>query len=109
MTNLLAAIIVTVSTNWTTIGTFTPGKDGIGAWPTHDVQEGRVTTNVIAIAEWKGQKVEFPLETVPGPVIGERRVERQLKIIAEPTQLFKYPPPGFFTMTNDLSRSIILN
>jgi hypothetical protein len=74
MTNILAAIIVTVSTNWTSIGEFIPTK----GTPQYDVQEAHLQTNTIAILEWKGEKREFTLESVQGPKIDERRTEKCL-------------------------------
>lgn len=69
MTNVVAAIIVTLSTNWTGIGTFTPN---VGQ-PSR-VEEGRIATNTIAIIEWKNRRSEIVLESTDGPVIGERKV-----------------------------------
>ncbi len=71
MTNILAAIFITVSTNWTPTGTFTPIEG-----PAVDVQEGRLATNTTAIVEWRGQRHELLLETVLGPKVGERRLPK---------------------------------
>ena len=70
MTNIIAAVIITISTNWTTIGTFTP----YSSWRNETVEQGRSMTNTTAILEWKGQRREMVLESQEGPIIGERRV-----------------------------------
>ena len=70
MTNITAAVIVLVSTNWVSIGTFTP-KDG---GSTMDVQAGTIRTNTTAIFEWEGQKHEVVLRSDDGPGVGERRI-----------------------------------
>lgn len=69
MTNLLAAIFVTVGTNWTTSGTFV-SISGVS----EEVQVGRLETNFLAVIEWREQKRELVLETCLGPICGERRV-----------------------------------
>jgi hypothetical protein len=69
MTNLLAAVIVTISTNWTSIGTFISLSGAM-----EDVQQGQRVTNTTAILEWRGSRREFVLETATGPAVGERRV-----------------------------------
>ena len=71
MTNLVAAIIITVSTNWQTTGTFTPT---IGT--AHEVQVGYLVTNTVAIFTWKDVMRSHILETNRGPDIGERRIPR---------------------------------
>jgi hypothetical protein len=69
MTNILAFVIVTICTNWTQIGTFTPKSGGVSS----KVEEGRVLTNTTAIFTWNGAKKEFILNTKEGPVVGERK------------------------------------
>lgn len=91
MTNILAAIIITVSTNWVSTGTFTPTSGS----PQYDVQAGNLQTNVTAILEWKGQRKEMILETVAGPKVGERRVEKP----TPPPLIYKLPWDGL-TVTN---------
>ncbi len=81
MTNLTAAVIVTLSTNWTTIGTFRPST---GLILEQDVQEGRLSTNTIAIMEWRGQRKEVVLESQDGPVVGERKLPPQTIIFHSP-------------------------
>lgn len=68
MTNTIAAIVVLVATNWTSIGTFTDHTKQV-----FDVQQGQRMTNTVAIIEYEGQKYEFTLKSLPGDVVGERR------------------------------------
>lgn len=74
MTNIIATIIITVTTNWVTIGTFTP-LNGNGI---ENVMQGRLSTNTTAIFEWKHSRRELLLETVEGPVVGEKREPRYI-------------------------------
>ncbi len=87
MNTTIAIILTVVVTNWVSIGEF---KDKSGA--TFDVQEGRTQTNTVAKVLWDeqpsvhhigprtiaerrfAQTNEFVLKSVPGPVVGERRV-----------------------------------
>lgn len=62
-----------ISTNWVTIGTFTPMTGN-----PEDVQRGNVTTNTTAILEWCGKRFELLLESVTGPECGERRVAKRV-------------------------------
>jgi hypothetical protein len=71
MTNLLAAVIVTIGTNWTPIGTFTPTGQ---SWNAQTVERGNIVTNTTAILEWKGGRKEMLLESQAGPEIGERKI-----------------------------------
>lgn len=68
MTNLLATILVTITTNWTTVSTTYPAPCGVqGCTLYHmatDNQDGSVRSNTIAIVEWKGRKIEALLESV---------------------------------------------
>lgn len=82
MTNILAAIIVTVSTNWVSVGTYTERDSG----KSYDVQRGNLQTNVTAILEWKGQRKEVLLESASGPVVAERKEENR-------SSLYYYSPP----------------
>jgi len=68
MTNLLATILITITTNWTTVSTTYPAPCGMtGCCAYHMVtvnQVGTVTSNTLAVTEWKGRKVETVLESV---------------------------------------------
>jgi len=75
MTNLLATILVsittnwvTVSTNWVKVGTTYPvpcGKAGYCVYHAlTDNQVGTVMSKTVAVIEWKGRKVETVLESV---------------------------------------------
>lgn len=69
MTNLIASILFTITTNWTTIETTIPNiSAGNGA--TYAVmvyprltQMGRVYSNVVASVEWGGKTNQFTLES----------------------------------------------
>jgi hypothetical protein len=69
MTNILAFVIITICTNWTQIGTFTPKDGGTSS----KVEQGSIRTNTIAVFTWNGAKKEFILDTKEGPTIGERK------------------------------------
>lgn len=69
MTNIIAAIIITISTNWTSIGTFTPNN----SYGTENVLQGRIVTNTTAIMQWRGVEHRYVLQSDEGPVVGERR------------------------------------
>lgn len=94
MTNTTAAIIVTIATNWTSIGTFTPISG-----PACDVQMGRIVTNVHAIIEWKEQRKELLVESRDGPEIGERRVPRPPEQVIV---LTNWANRGFYIYTNNV-------
>jgi hypothetical protein len=72
---LVITLCTNVCTNWVSVGTFTP----TAGWPHYDVQEGAITTNIVLVAEYKGQPKEFPLESIPGPKVGQRHVEQPLR------------------------------
>ena len=83
MTNLLAMILVsittnwTVSTNWVKVGTTYPvpcGKAGYCVYHAlTDNQVGTVMSKTVAVIEWKGRKVEVALESVEIAVKPARR------------------------------------
>lgn len=68
MTNLLATLLVTITTNWVTVSTTYPAPCGmVGCCVYHavtDNQVGTVMSNTVAVIEWKGRKVETVLESV---------------------------------------------
>lgn len=68
MTNITALVITLIATNWISIGTFTDKSN-----QQFDVKEGRIATNETLVTEWKNQKREFVLESIPGPVVAERK------------------------------------
>lgn len=72
MTNIVAAVITTIVTNWVSVGTFTPTS----GWPQYDVQEARLQTNTVAIVEYKHQRKEVVLESCEGPKVAERKIEK---------------------------------
>lgn len=85
MTNLIASLVITLSTNWTTIGTFTPSCNQSGCLVDHqseDVQSGSVETNYQAQVEFNGTTHRFLMEKRVGPLIGERRVPKAYYYIA---------------------------
>jgi len=86
MTNVVAAIIVTLSTNWHSIGTFTPhvGRPS-------EVQEGRIVTNTIAIIHWNGEAKSIVIETAEGPVIAERKFPLP-DVVPGPTNVYYFTP-----------------
>ena len=86
MTNVIAAIIVTLSTNWHSIGTFTPH---IGQ--PSEVQEGRIVTNTIAIIHWNGEAKSMVIEAADGPVIAERKLPMP-NVALWPTNLYFWTP-----------------
>lgn len=94
MTNIVAAIIVTVATNWTTTGTFTPVSGGIP----EEFQAGRIVTNSTAILVWKGARHEVVVESVSGPVCGERRIPKP--IVNQWATNYTWPKGGIIYMTN---------
>lgn len=98
MTNTIAAIIVTIGTNWTTVGTFYPISG-----PSQDVQQGRIVTNTTAIVEWKGNRTEFVLEYQDGPICGERKLPAKSNWINGTNgtiQNYLIPNQGFLIVTN---------
>ena len=90
MKEILTTIMLVVVTNWTEIGELKT-KDG----KTFAVQEGRMQTNAVAEIQWSEELHSndeirpqdlylfrgliktntFILKSIPGPVVGERRVE----------------------------------
>lgn len=69
MTNLLATIFFTITTNWTTVSTTYPSGEGLP--PKHLVylapqaaQVGRVMSNTYAKIEWSGGTVDALMESV---------------------------------------------
>jgi hypothetical protein len=68
MTNLIATIIVSISTNWTTVSTTYPAQcDVPGCLVLHLPTENQVaivSSNTVAIIDWKGVKVKAVLESV---------------------------------------------
>lgn len=79
MTNLIASLVITLSTNWTTIGMFTPSCGQSGCLVIHqseDVQRGDIETNYVAEVEFNCVKHRFVIEKKMGGSIGERRVAR---------------------------------
>jgi hypothetical protein len=103
MTNLLAAVIVTIATNWTSTGTFTPkiAPDGNHFFPyTEDVQQARVITNTTVILDWEGARHEIVLKSVPGPVVGERRVPSVATNYTYWATNIIIPNKGWYTITN---------
>lgn len=68
MTNLLATILVTITTNWVTVSTTYPapcGMEGCLVYhPITDNQVGTVMSNTVAVIEWRGRKVETVLESL---------------------------------------------
>jgi hypothetical protein len=70
MTNLLATIIVTSTTNWTTTSYTTPATQPGNTMhavyrPTMANQTGTVYSNLVARVEWNGKQVEAVLESTP--------------------------------------------
>lgn len=66
MTNLIATIIVTFTTNWTTISTTYPTCTNIGCLVFHQPvqhQVGSVSSNIVAVIEWKGTQIQATLES----------------------------------------------
>lgn len=68
MTNIIATIVVFLSTNWTQIGTFHPTSGG-----QQTVEQATIATNTAVRFQWEGKPFEFILSSVPGPVVGERK------------------------------------
>ncbi len=97
MTNLLVTVVITLSTNWTTVGYYYP-KEG----PTYqEVQEGRLMTNAIACFFWKDKGHEVILEQTQGPVVAERKLPMPIKTFSNsPTNWFV--PNVHVYMTNRL-------
>jgi hypothetical protein len=69
MTNIVAAVIVTVATNWTHVGTLDRFDEGVQ----YKLLEGKRITNTTAIIEWRGQELRMLLERADGPVVGEKK------------------------------------
>lgn len=70
LTNLIAAVIVTVATNWVTVSRTTPVNpqtDGLtitlGMFYAMQNQVAYRVTNYVAVIEWKGQEKRFLLES----------------------------------------------
>lgn len=77
MTNLIASVIVTLSTNWVTVSKTSPVCGMVGCAVFHGSsvhQIGTRQTNTVARVQWKGEDREVILETSPGPQCGERDV-----------------------------------
>ena len=72
MTNLLAAIITTISTNWSQIAEWHPLPSG----QVKIIEQATLQTNVTAVITWKGHKTFVPLEISYGPIVGERRIDK---------------------------------
>jgi hypothetical protein len=69
MTNLLATIFFTITTNWTTVSTTYPSHAGLPAnhlvyLAPQAAQVGRVFSNTYAKIEWRGGTVDALLESV---------------------------------------------
>lgn len=66
MTNLLATIIVTFTTNWTTTATTHNTCTNIGCLVYHQPlhhQIGAVSSNIVAVIEWNGTQIRTTLES----------------------------------------------
>lgn len=71
MTNITGVVLITISTNWVTTGTFVP-KTGTP----QEVQVGSLITNTTTIFVWEGVRHETVLRSQRGPEVGERRIPR---------------------------------
>jgi hypothetical protein len=79
LTNFIATILFTITTNWITVSTTYPNTSAepngftyLVFQPPIDNQIGIVKSNIIVIIEWKGQKIETTLESVE---IGKQKRE----------------------------------
>jgi len=92
MTNIVAAVVIVVSTNWTYVGSFQPASGY-----REDVKNGNYVTNVYARFEWKGQDKDTLLETHSGPFCCQARfpfVNAQLPDGSTPNPMpVLLPPP----------------
>jgi hypothetical protein len=88
MTNIVAVIAFTITTNWTTTGILSPppkpaqSVSTLEYRPTYEIQSGTVTSNVVAKFIWKGTTNIYVIESIPiqtglqrsialSPVLGE--------------------------------------
>lgn len=75
MTNLTAALLVLLATNWVEIGTFTDTNRN-----SFKVEQGRLATNTVAILEFEHHEHRFILKSVEGPIVGERKTPNQVAV-----------------------------
>jgi hypothetical protein len=67
MTNLIASVLVTLTTNWATVSTTTPVCDRPGCAVLHysmENQVGEVSSNTVVKFSWQGTEHEVVVESV---------------------------------------------
>jgi hypothetical protein len=93
-----------ITTNWVTIGTFTP----LTGQP-EDVQRGTLATNTTAIIEWRGKRHELLLESVNGPECGERRIPNPVISVTNGYGTLWQWTPGYSVTNYSTTNQIIIN
>ena len=94
MTNITAVVLITITTNWSSIGTLTL-KNGAK----EDVQQGRLCTNELCVIEYKGNKHELLINTNLGPVICEKRIPEPILDLRTNVIQFRWQSETFTNIT----------
>lgn len=89
MTNIVAAVVFTVTTNWVTVSVTrpVPANPLLAIYqPEVENQIGARVTNTVALVVWKGKTNEVILESTPAFYAGalERSVPKGLQMIVMP-------------------------
>ena len=88
MTNLLlfAEVTITLTTNWTPVGTWNPVTG-----PSVTVEQGTLQTNAWAFSPWSSALTAPALVgTCSGPVIGKRRITNAPPVMTNSIQWYQW-------------------
>jgi hypothetical protein len=78
MTNLLATIFLTVTTNWVDVARIQPINNGppgnLLYYPASTQQRGTIITNTVARIKYDGREVDVILKSVEAPAVLDRTI-----------------------------------
>ena len=94
MTNILATVTLTLSTNWTPIAEWVPLPAGTTN-PVQIVERGNYVTNLQAVFHWHKLTTSTNEWQIAGPVCAERRVPKP-----PPEISFTIHPRLWYNVTN---------